>query len=357
MKFMGLDIGGANTDCVIIEFDDNYNILSLRKDKYYLPFWSKHDMLPECLLKLKDDDEIDVVCVSITAELADCYMTKREGICDITGMVEKTLGDSHIYYVTFDGLKDYDYVKDNPLSAAAANWIGTVNLVKYVKDTCIFMDMGTTTTDIIPIRNMQNVSKGFTDTQRLQSGELVYTGLLRTNIATIIDHVYIDLEKTSVSSEYFTITADVHRILGHISEEQYTCDTPDGSSRSIMSCKSRLARLVCGDIETISDEAIFDMAEYIYEKQIKQVEMSLRKVVDESGIQSVVLSDIGLGNVCKIAADNLKLDVINLNDYIPQTIVSIITTVGAIQMYMDLYVDEPVNILEKLYELNFENKK
>lgn len=351
MKFMGLDIGGANTDCCIIEFDNDYNIISLSKNKYYLPFWIKHEKLPECLKELKGDTTIDVVCVSITAELADCYKTKRQGIIDITRMVESTFKDEDIYYVTFDGLKNYEYVTQNPLSAAAANWIGTVNLIKHLKSTCIFMDMGTTTTDIIPIKDKHEISQGYTDTQRLMNGELVYTGLLRTNVATIVNHVYIESNKTNVSSEYFTITADIHRILGHISEEQYTCDTPDGADKSITSCKNRLTRLVCGDIETISNETIIDMAEYIFEKQVQQVEESLKQVVIKTGIQNVVLSDIGLGNICRIAADNLKLDVVNLNDYIPQPIISIITTLGAIQMYLDLK-DVNINILEKIYNMD-----
>ena len=93
------------------------------------------------------------------------------------------------------------------------------------------------------------------------------------------------------------------------------------------------------------------MAEYIFEKQIQQVEESLKQVVFKTGIQNVVLSDIGLGNICRIAAENLKLNVINLNDYIPQPIVSIITTLGAIQMYLDLK-DVNINILEKIYNMD-----
>ena len=80
------------------------------------------------------------------------------------------------------------------------------------------MDMGTTTTDIIPIINKQNIAK-HTDVERLGSGELVYTGMLRTNIATIVHSIPIYNIDTSVSSELFTITADVHRILGNITKK------------------------------------------------------------------------------------------------------------------------------------------
>ena len=59
------------------------------------------------------------------------------------------------------------------------------------------MDMCTTTTDIIPIINKQNIAK-HTDVERLGSGELVYTGMLRTNIATIVHSIPIYHIDTSV---------------------------------------------------------------------------------------------------------------------------------------------------------------
>ncbi len=347
MKFMGLDIGGANTDCIIIEVDDEFNILSTKKYKQYLPFWKDYDKLPECLMKLSENDrDIDVICVSITAELADCYLTKKEGVLDISQKVVNTFKDKIIKFVTFEGLKDYKYVKENPLSAAAANWIGTVNTIKYIKNDCIFMDMGTTTTDIIPIKNRKEITTGYSDTERLGSGELVYTGLLRTNLACIVNEVPINNIPTKVSSELFTITADIHRILGHITEDEYTCDTPDGKAKDIISCKSRLSRLVCADIETLSDEQLEQMACYIYEKQVDQVTEALKKVVKKTGIETIIISDIGYGNICQRAAQKLNLDIINLSDYLSQETTSIITTIGAIQMYIEKYISSEISLIK-----------
>ena len=46
--------------------------------------------------------------------------------------------------------------------------------------TCVLFDVGTTSADLIPIVNGQVVAQGRTDPERLLSGELVYTGALRT---------------------------------------------------------------------------------------------------------------------------------------------------------------------------------
>ena len=133
MKIMGLDIGGANTDCAIIEINDEKQIKSIKKSKY-LPMWIENDKLPECLLKLSQDDldSIDVVCVTMTAELADSYESKTEGVLDISKKVMTIFNDKIVKFVTFDGLKSYDDILENPLNAAAANWVGTSNAIKYL---------------------------------------------------------------------------------------------------------------------------------------------------------------------------------------------------------------------------------
>ena len=48
------------------------------------------------------------------------------------------------------------------------------------------MDVGSTTTDIIPIIDGRVAVRGQTDTDRLRSGELVYTGSLRTPVCALV---------------------------------------------------------------------------------------------------------------------------------------------------------------------------
>ena len=120
---------------------------------------------------------------------------------------------------------------------------------------------------------------GRTDPARLASGELVFTGVLRTNLAAIVQSVPVAGRNCRVASEYFAISGDVHLILGHLRPEDYTCSTPDGRPPSVDSARRRLARLVCADIEMLSTAEIDEMAEYIYEQQIRQIREGLSQVL------------------------------------------------------------------------------
>lgn len=347
MKIMGLDIGGANTDCSIIEIKDK-KICSMKNFREYFPMWKDNDKLQLCLKKFcENDQDIDVVCVSMTAELADGYESKKEGITDISKKVMEVFHDKKVFFVTFDGLKTYEELQKNLLSAAAANWIGTSELIKYIGEDCIFMDIGSTTTDIIPIKNFKEYASGHTDLERLSTGELIYTGMLRTNLASIVHTVPIYGKNTGVSSELFSITADIHCILGNIKEEDYTCNTPDGNSKDIKSCKRRLSRLVCADLDTLNDNEIYKLAEYIQKKQLEQIINGLKQVVNRTQINTVVIVAIGTGNLCEKAAKQLNLKVISLEKYMTKKATNVITSLGAIQMYLDK-LDENLVLLEKI---------
>ena len=53
-------------------------------------------------------------------------------------------------------------------------------LVAKLAGDALFVDMGSTTTDIIPIEDGAVANEGYTDAERLLTGELVYTGFTRT---------------------------------------------------------------------------------------------------------------------------------------------------------------------------------
>lgn len=347
MKIIGLDIGGANTDCSIIEINDD-NSVKMKNDREYFPMWKDSENLHNALKKLSaDDEDIDVVCVSMTAELADGYTSKMEGVLDISEQVMQAFNGKEVYFVTFDGLKTYDELLKNPLSAAAANWIGTTEIIKYIENDAIFMDMGSTTTDIIPIKNRREIALGHSDLERLSTGELIYTGMLRTNLASIVHRVPIHGKDTRVSSELFSITADIHMILNNIGQEEYTCPTPDGNGKDVTSCKRRLARLVCADLDSLEDEEIIKLAKYIEEKQMEQILDGLKEVVRRTQIKSVLITDVGHGNLCERAARKLGLNVVPLDNFMSKKATNVLTSIGAIQMFLDS-LDEKIVLIEKL---------
>ena len=61
-----------------------------------------------------------------------------------------------------------------------ANWSATAWAVAERHPDTLLVDIGTTSTDIIPIVSGSVAALGHTDPDRLLSGELVYTGAVRT---------------------------------------------------------------------------------------------------------------------------------------------------------------------------------
>ena len=160
----------------------------------------------------------------MSGELADCFSDKAEGIRFIVENVKAAFPDA-VFYGT-----DAEFHREAVPELAASNWLVSADYLRELYPCAVFVDMGSTTTDIIPIGRFEEL-KGLTDLDRLQQGYLIYTGLLRTSIPCLVRSVQLDGVPTPVSSEYFACSGDVHLVLGHIQERQYTSDPPDGGKR------------------------------------------------------------------------------------------------------------------------------
>ena len=305
MKIAGFDIGGANTDLAVVDFDENGYIIDIKTGFEYLPMWKDKEELSQVLINLLGSEmsDIQAVGVCMTAELVDAYQTKSEGVLDIADKVMDTL-NLPIGFVGLKGLIDYNQLTMNPSQAAAANWIATSRLAAKINPNCIMIDTGSTTTDIIPLRNGLECARGRSDLQRLQTGELAYTGTLRTNVATIVNKVPLTNGWVRVASELFAISADAHLLLGNITKNDYNCETPDGASKSRNDCMRRISRVICSDLDNLSTKDIMDISEFIIEKQVEQVSEALEEVSLMNEIFNVVTTGLGM-NVIGAAASEL----------------------------------------------------
>ena len=316
MKIAGFDIGGANTDLAIIDFEGE-EIRNIEVDFAYLPMWSNNDDLSRVLVELIESicpiSEIDAVGISMTAELVDAYDTKKDGVLDVVKKCEETF-DCPIAYVGVDGMLSREEIERTPLKAAAANWIATAQIATLISDNCIFIDTGSTTTDIIPIKDGSECAVGKSDFDRSATGELVYTGTLRTNLASFLDNVELNGKEYRVASELFAQTADVYTVLDLIAPEDYVCDTFDGEGKSKIDCAKRIARVVCADLEMLSMEDIAEMSEFIHQKQIEQIADGLKQVVETQNLDLIVTTGLGKDILDKPAAELLGLEVKSMGD-------------------------------------------
>lgn len=340
MKIAGFDIGGANTDLAIIEFE-NGEIKNIEVDFAYLPMWSNNEDLSKVLIELIENicpvSEIDAVGISMTAELVDAYDTKKDGVLDVVEKCENTFS-CPIAYVGVDGMLSREKIEKTPLKAAAANWVATAQIATLISDNCIFIDTGSTTTDIIPIKNSKPCSIGKTDFDRSATGELVYTGTLRTNLASFLDKVELKGKEYRVASELFAQTADVYTVLDLISENDYVCDTFDGEGKSKTDCARRIARIVCADLEMLSEEDIVEMCKFIHKKQVEQIADGLKQVCDVQNLDLIVTTGLGKDILDRKAAELLNLNVKSMGDILTDEECVVAPAVGTAVM-MEKYLN------------------
>lgn len=311
MKIAGFDIGGANTDLAIIDFEEG-EIKEIKTDFEYLPMWRKNEELGETLIRLIENicplSDIDAVGISMTAELVDAYETKKEGVLDIVLKSEEVF-DVPLGFVGINGMLSSEDIKIQPITAAAANWVATAEIAGLMEKDCIFIDTGSTTTDIIPVKNGSECAKGRSDFERLATGELVYTGTLRTNLTTFLDKIPFDGAEYRVASELFAITADVYTVLDLIKPEDYVCDTCDGQGKSKEEAMRRISRVLCADLDILSKEDIIEIANFIHQAQIAQIANALDEVASRENLDLVITTGLGKDILCSEAASSLNLRV------------------------------------------------
>ncbi|MCX8153077.1 MAG: H4MPT-linked C1 transfer pathway protein [Candidatus Bathyarchaeota archaeon] len=342
VKVIGLDIGGANTKAAFLRTKDGV-ATEIKTAVEYFPVWKEKNKLAKMLLALKErlcgKMQFDGVGVTMTAELSDAYQTKREGINHILSCVTKTFVDVPLFVLDVDAtLIPISTAKMAPLRVAAANWAATGWMVSQLLKSCVIVDIGSTSTSIIPIVNGRVAAEGKTDLEKLMCGELVYTGSLRTNVAAIVNSVPIRNGYARVSSELFALSADVHLILGNITKKDYTSETADGRGKTVREAMARLARVVCADIEMLTEQEIRQIARYIYSKQVEQVAESLSKVYSRvkafvNTEVPVVITGIGKNFLAGVAAEKVGADkIIDLADLLKDDVTAASPAVGVALM-------------------------
>ena len=325
VNVMGLDIGGVNTKAAFLSAQKG-TVKKLKTAIEYFPIWKRgKERLPQVLKRLRkllvNSAALDGVGVTMTAELSDVYWSKREGVIHILDCVTQIFADVPTFVLNVDAkLISVRDARKKPLKVAAANWAATGWMVSQISRNCLIVDVGSTTTSIVPIINGKITAKGKTDLEKLLNGELVYTGALRTNVAAIVNYVPIRGGKARVSSELFAQSGDVHLLLNHIKEEDYIVETVDGRKKTKKEAMVRLARVVCADIDMLNEQEVIDMARLIYERQVEHIAEGLRQVYErmKQRIQEdvpVVVTGLGRNFLARKAAEKVGLSkVIDLGE-------------------------------------------
>ncbi len=218
--------------------------------------------------------EADRHAVTMTAELSDAFADRRAGVVSIAAIFAREIKAGDIlFYAGAEGFIEKAQVAPAALAVASANWRASAALVAQTSAEALFIDMGSTTTDIVPIRGGRVAAAGCDDASRLSCGELVYTGLLRGSPAAGQHFAPVAGRWTPLVGEQFATMADVHRILRNISPgADALIATADGRPKTVAASRARLARL-CGLDAGSGEEAQWDaLARFFARAQMRQIE-------------------------------------------------------------------------------------
>jgi probable H4MPT-linked C1 transfer pathway protein len=279
---LALDIGGANLKAA-------HSAGPVRLQPFEL--WKNPAGLVDALRGLVQVmPAADVLAVTMTGELCDCFETKRQGVQAILDSLAAVAGSRRVRVWRNDGrLVDLDEARATPLLVAAANWLALATFAgRYAPSgTALLIDIGSTTTDIIPLHNGRPVPHGRTDTERLRCHELVYTGVRRTPVCALLG--------SGAAAELFATTLDVYLVLGTLPENASDRGTADGRPATRAAAEARLARMIGADLESCTPDEIRRVALRACQRQAYDIETAVAMVLRRQAARPEALIVAGSG--------------------------------------------------------------
>lgn len=275
-RFLGLDIGGAN-----LKISDG----ETQATSVPFPLWKTPERLADTLRDLMSQFPTpEGFAVTMTGELADCFATKAQGVDFILSAVD-TVSENRPVVVWQTGAEfvSPEVAREIPLLVAAANWHALATFVGRMvpEGFSLLIDMGSTTTDIIPLLDGVPVPAGMTDRDRLLSSELVYTGIRRTPLCAVSQTVPFRGQVCPVAAELFATTWDVYLLLERIPEEPENRDTANGQPATKSAAHDRMARMICCDVTEVSWAEAVVMAEHFANEQSRQITEAIQRVLSQ----------------------------------------------------------------------------
>lgn len=293
---MGWDIGGVNTKAARVDLGPGGPTSPIARSAPLEMERDSASLVPTLRgLAAELDAEGARHAVTMTAELSQAFRTKRQGVGFVLDALERAFPGEKIRVYTVEGeFLEPAAARDRPLGVAAANWAATARFVGREVADCLLVDIGTTSTDIIPIVGGEPATVGHTDPERLLSGELVYTGALRTPVEAVARTVPLWGGHCPLAAERFALMGDVYLWVGALDPADYTVTPPDGRAPTRELAGERLARAVCADAEMLDEDAVGTIARALGESQLESVMAGMRRVLARHpALDTAVITGLG----------------------------------------------------------------
>ncbi len=275
----GWDIGGAHLKVAVLDWQGR--VLQVRQQP--CPLWKGLHELEQALrqVQVHTQDKTAYHVLTMTGELVDLFKDRAQGVRAIIDLMRRYLSDdTKIQVFAVPGV--FLSVQE-PLTLeqceriASANWLASACYAAHHIRDGLFMDIGSTTTDIIAIAEHKPEVQGWTDYQRLCRDELVYTGIVRTPVMAIAERVSFEGQPVALMAEYFATMADVYRLTCELDERHDQGDSADGAEKTPEASARRLARMIGCDFRSGELSRWQQFARSLRRCQLEKLESACRK--------------------------------------------------------------------------------
>ncbi|MCB1888929.1 MAG: H4MPT-linked C1 transfer pathway protein [Rhodocyclaceae bacterium] len=242
---VGWDVGGAHVKASVLQGGRIADVA-----QWAAPLWQGLDRLDAAIdaaARRWPDLTPSHHVVTMTAEMTDLFEDRQRGVEALVGHLAHALSPSPLFFAGDAGWLDATAAARAWQQVASANWLATAHCVAGRVGDGLLVDIGSTTTDIIPLASGLPVPSGRSDAERLATGELVYVGVSRTPLCALGERVVWRGQARNVMNEFFATTADVFRLLGQLDPDHDQHPPADGSDKSQAATCRRLARMVGHD--------------------------------------------------------------------------------------------------------------
>lgn len=293
MSVIGWDIGGAHLKAARVANGRVADVVQLP-----CPIWLGTERLDEALAAAGARlGPAERHAATMTGELADIFPTRAAGVAAISATLARALAPAPLLiYAGRAGFLPADAAAAHVADIASANWHASAALCARSVPGALFVDIGSTTTDLVPISAGAVRAVGYTDAERLAAGELVYTGLTRSFLMSLAPAAPVAGVWTPLACEHFATSADVYRILDELPEGADQMPTADGREKTVPASRARLARMVGRDAAQLPDAAWRDLAAWFAEAQLRRIADGAMLVLSRAGLaEDAPLIGAGVG--------------------------------------------------------------
>jgi probable H4MPT-linked C1 transfer pathway protein len=257
----------------------------------------------------------------MTGELVDLFANRDDGVKQIIQTMIELLPESEILiFAGQEGFLEPTQIESGHcLSIASANWLASASFAAQKLNSGLFVDCGSTTTDILLLKDGQVLAEGYTDYQRLISQELIYTGIVRTAVMAVTQTALDQGKKIGLMAEYFATMADVYRVTGELNDNHDQTDTADGAEKTVLASARRLSRMIGCDFYPDELPRWQQFAENIRARQIRQIQRGCETRLSQHALsQDRPLIGAGVGRfLVKQIALNLDRSYVDFSDLLP----------------------------------------